>query len=689
MISFRHAAYARFSICDLKSEIPLPGFRSQRGTGHPLSSLRRTCPADTTWPRHKVRNRGGIIFWKCPGIIEVCSVWTRQIPFRVDISGVIEIMGSSLYSRMDTPIRELIQNGHDAIMRRRSRDLMFRGRIDIHQDPIAGTLTFSDDGIGLNAEDAELYLGTLGIGITGLLKGRGSDEQRDSVTGDGNYLIGQFGIGLFSAFMLADRLVVESRREDCSEGVRWEAGPGTSIQLSSCERTDVGTSVCLYLKPHFRVMAESAEPLEAAIRRYADFLTIPIHLNNSPARVNVINVAWFEPSPDSEAIELELANYFNESPLDVIPIRIEKPAAIAGALYISPQRTPGFADEATVAVTVRRMVISRQVRDLLPPWAGFLRGVLELEECSPTASREELVRDDHFQMVRSALEEFLFTHLEKMSEEEPHRLEAIVNWHRYVLAGAALAEPRLRTLLSQVYRFKTSRGALLFGEILNLSAADALHESEADHVVWYNADRRQERYLDDVFASNRTPCVHVFRSFEESLLASMISDNHSEQIDLRPATASSPNFATSVMGMVDLEEASESWTDFLRSTNTRVMIASFHPGLPVVAFLNERYELAQTFEELRKDGDIPKGFQRLIDAHFRQAPTGQNEVILNRDHRLVQRALKKGPRSPLASVLRLLVLNALNSAGAGRGKEAAQVENEDLDWIADALWGQD
>ena len=99
--------------------------------------------------------------------------------------------------------------------------------------------------------------------------------------------------------------------------------------------------------------------------------------------------------------------------------------------------------------------------------------------------------------------------------------------------------------------------------------------------------------------------------------------------------------------------------------------------------------LAQTFEELRRDGDIPRGFQRLIDAHFRQAPTGQNEVILNREHRLVQRAFRQGVRSPLASVLRMLVTNALTSAGAARGKEAADVQMEDLDWIADALWGQD
>ncbi|RLT03730.1 MAG: hypothetical protein DWI22_17860, partial [Planctomycetota bacterium] len=513
--------------------------------------------------------------WYGCGQREVQSVWTRQIPFRVDIAGVIEIMGSSLYSRVDTPIRELIQNAHDAIMRRRSRDLSFHGRIDIQQHAADGTLTFSDDGIGLNADDAEQFLGTLGIGITGLLKGRGSDEQREAINGDGEHLIGQFGIGLFSAFMLADRLVVESRREDCVEGIRWEAGPGTSIQLSSCDRVEVGTSVRLYLKPQFRFMSELAEPLEAAIRAYADFLTVPIHLNGAGARVNVIHVAWFDPTPDPEALELELANYFNESPLDVIPIRVEKPASIAGALYISPQRTPGFADDSTVAVTVRRMVISRRVRDLLPPWATFLRGVLELEDCSPTASREDLVRDDRFQIVRSTLNEFLFMHLEKMADEEPSRLEAIVNWHRYLLAGAALEEPRLRELLAKVYRFRTSRGALLFDELLQKSMADGLHETNAEFVIWYNADRRQERYLDDVFAANPVPCVHVFRSFEENLLAAMISDHPEQEIDLRPATPSSANFADSVMGMNELEDAPATWADFFRTTKARVLMASF------------------------------------------------------------------------------------------------------------------
>jgi molecular chaperone HtpG len=96
-----------------------------------------------------------------------------------------------------------------------------------------------------------------------------------------------------------------------------------------------------------------------------------------------------------------------------------------------------------------------------------------------------------------------------------------------------------------------------------------------------------------------------------------------------------------------------------------------------------------TFDDLKKDGAIPSGFQRMIDTHFSSAPTGQNEVVLNRNHTLVGRALTQSHRSPLASVLRLLVQNALNTAGATTNQESRQQQTDDLDWIAEALWGRD
>ena len=616
--------------------------------------------------------------------------WTRRIPFQVDVAGVIQIMGTSLYSRHDAPLRELIQNAHDAVLRRRQLDLSYKGRIDIRQDKAHRTLTFSDDGIGLSPDEAEKYLGTLGIGVTGLLKGHHPDSETADVVGSGDGLIGQFGIGLFSAFLLAERLVVESRRSDCADGVRWSAGEGTEIELSSIDRTSPGTTVTIHLKPRFQAWAEDPNLVEAAVKEYADFLPIPIFLNDQPTRLNVIQVAWFEPSPDREAIELELQGYFHETPLDVIPIRVERQGGAFGALYVTPQRTPGFGGEPVVTTTIRRMVISRHTTDLLPMWASFLRGVLEVGECVPTASREDLVRNDAFQRVRGQLEDVLFAHFERLADKQPDAFHAIIAWHRYTFAGAALNDVRLRRLLSRTYRFPTSHGLLTFQEIHARSPADPLFETAHDVVVWYNTDRRQERWMNSLFAGQDAPCVHTVRSFEESLLAAFLGDvsEQGERVTLRTSSPGSPGFASQILGVSDVTDAPPEWQEFFAANEASIMTASFRADQPVLAFLNEKHELRNTYDELRKQGTVPSGFQRLIDAHFDQTEQSRHEILLNRDHRLVGRALSQRPGTPLASVLRLLVLNALTAAGAAPPRQAQQEIGSDLDWIAEALWGR-
>lgn len=612
-------------------------------------------------------------------------VQEKRIQFKVDIANIIAIMGQSLYSRIETPVRELIQNAHDAILRRRQTEVDFRGRIDIFQDAEAGTLTFVDNGIGLTAEEAEKYLGTLGIGITGLLKGRGQEEQRAKVEGSDSGLIGQFGIGLFSGFMLAERMNVESLSARDQAAILWSAGLGTEIILRQSERDAIGTKVELKLKEDCLELATNDELLERVIKEFADFIDIPIHLNGSEARINLINAAWLEQTPDQENVELELAAYFNEHPLDVISIRREKPISVAGAIYVSPQRTPGFDDQATVAVTVRRMVISRHVQDLLPPWGTFFRGVLELHDCSPTASREDLVRDARFEAVQAVLEELLYEHLEKLAKENPGLAQAIVETHRHTFAGAAHAHPRLRQFLSTVYPWTTSKGRMTFQEILKSSPANPLFEADADVVVWYNADRRQERWMNDLFSEQDTVCVHCARSFEETLLAAMVGDVESEMVQMRMATLSSPNFGKSILGIQDVEDAPENWQSFFEETGAEVKLAEMDSPQPAIAFLNERYELLQSIEDLKKTGSIHVGFERLIDNHFRDAPAGRNEVVLNSNHQLVRTVLKHSPSHPLASVLRIVLVNVLNSAGASIGPALQKQQRDDLNWIAEAL----
>ncbi len=613
------------------------------------------------------------------------SGWSKRVPFQVDVGGIIQLMGESLYSRPEVAIRELIQNAHDGIMRRRAVEIRFQGRIDLRQDREAGIVEVADDGIGMTAEEAETYLGTLGLGLSGWIK-RGGGEAPGAAN-----LIGQFGVGLLSGFLLAERIVVLTRHRDRQEAVRWEAGSGTEIELAAAERENCGTTVRLHLKRECAAYAQDEELLESVIRRYADFLPVPIFLNDGVRRVNVATASWLAPTADRHALEMELESYFGETPLEVIPLRLEKPLPIRGALYATPQRTPGFTDVPTVTVTVRRMVISQRLQGLLPEWASFLRGVVELPDCNPTVSREDLVRDARFAWVQDELDQAIFKHFERLAEEDPKRWETLIAWHRYLLAGAALAHERLRELLRRSYRFSTSQGPLTFDEILPRSRASAIAEGEADYILWYNPNRHQESWMNALFLEYAAPCVHTLRSFEETLLALMAADTQSEgsRIEARIAGPSSPDFARSVLGMGDVGDAPQHWQEFLGSDRVRVLVGRFAPRVPVMAFLSERAELYKTFEELKKSGNVPAGFQRLIDAHFSSDVPRPNEVVLNMDHRLIGRALEQSPGTPLASVVRLLVGKALATAGWVPDPTTFRREEEDLLWIAEALWGRD
>ena len=178
--------------------------------------------------------------------------------------------------------------------------------------------------------------------------------------------------------------------------------------------------------------------------------------------------------------------------------------------------------------------------------------------------------------------------------------------------------------------------------------------------------------------------------FEESLLGAMLADegDSGKRVALRTASPGSHGFAELILGIRDMVDAPPEWQEFLGQSDAKVMVASFRKDQPVMAFLNEKHDLQATFEDLRKTGVVPAGFQRLIDNHFEVADTGRHEILLNRDHRLVGRALSQKTGVPLASVLRLLVVNALNNAGAAVKRESQKEMMDDLDWIAEALWGR-
>lgn len=599
----------------------------------------------------------------------------KRIPFKVDIAGVIEILGRSLYSRRDTAVRELIQNAHDAIMRRRLDELQFFGEIRLRQDAVSHTLTIHDDGIGLTFEEAEQYLGTLGVGLSRLVR-------RNAGAQDATGIIGQFGVGLFSAFLLADRIEVVSRKSHEVPGVRWIAEPAEGIQLGESDVRELGTTVTLHLSEPARVFASSDELLKETVRHYADFLGVPIFVNDDTQRANLVNVSWLEASPDPEVVSMDLEQHFDEAPLDTILIRRERPCAIQGALYITSARTPGFSGRPLVTVTLRRMVINRRLDGLIPEWGHFYRGVLELPEMTPTASREDLVRDESFERLRANLEQLLLERLFELGEKDRGRLQSILNWHRYTFAGAALDVPPLRKLLEQHYLFQTSQGPLSFRKL-----SEAVKQAGAGSRIWFNTARGREAWINRMFSGLPVPCVQALRTFESALLEALADDARAggDQLEVRPADPGDDDFLTFVLGGGRFEPLDDGWEQFFAPFRCSVETGEWRGDEPVLAFLNEKLQTRRDFDEIKADGKLPAAFAGIIDRHLGRDTGERHRLLLNRKHELVRGALEGGAHAPLASVLRTLAYHAFLTAGLAPRDEEQRTLRHDLEWIAETV----
>lgn len=194
---------------------------------------------------------------------------TRNITMQANFDGLIRLLADGLYSTSDIFIRELIQNGHDSIIRRMEHnESAFHGEIDVTYDVIEKSITFTDNGIGMDERDIIEFLST--IGSTGTGKSRGELEAALSEN-----LIGQFGIGMLSSFLVANKVRVHTRKLGCEHAYEWINMGSTQCLLTIIERQKIGTSVTVFLRPDFTYLLDRKK-LAEIITRYCDFITVPI-----------------------------------------------------------------------------------------------------------------------------------------------------------------------------------------------------------------------------------------------------------------------------------------------------------------------------------------------------------------------------------------------------------------------------
>ena len=386
--------------------------------------------------------------------------------FTAEVGRLLDLVVHSLYSEREIFLRELVANAADAIDRRRflaltdpAMALAEGGKVQIIPDKAGRLLTIADDGVGMNRDELASQLGTIARSGTRAF----GDELAAAKPEDRPSLIGQFGVGFYSSFMVAERVEVLSRRPDSTEAWLW-ASDGQGFSLSPGERESAGTSVMLFLKPDCAEFLDPAN-LEAIVRRWADHISVPITVRRDGKDLAANEGVALWRKPRSEISEQSYNAFYRhlghlfDTPTATIHWHAEGTLEFAALLFIpaTPPLDLFEQDRRThVRLHVKRMFITDQA-DLLPPWLRFIQGVVDTEDLPLNVSREMLQSTPVLPRIRKALVNRVLTEL-KTRAREAAEYEKI--WENFgaVLKEGVWEDNEHHKELAELLRFRSTHG---------------------------------------------------------------------------------------------------------------------------------------------------------------------------------------------------------------------------------------
>ncbi|MDP2506691.1 MULTISPECIES: molecular chaperone HtpG [unclassified Oceanobacter] len=428
----------------------------------------------------------------------------ETLGFKTEVKQLLHLMIHSLYSNKEIFLRELISNASDACDKLRfealQNDALFEGQselaVHIDFDADARTLTITDNGIGMNRDDVINHLGTIAkSGTAEFLGNLTGDQKQDS------QLIGQFGVGFYSAFIVADNVVVETRRagEAADQGVRWESAGEGDFSLEPIDKPERGTKIILHLKADEAEFADNYR-LRSLIKKYSDHIAVPVFLppeisaddeaedseaSKAPEAVNQAKAMWTRSR--SELTDEEYQEFYKHishdwnEPLTWMHNRVEGKLDYTSLLYI-PSKAPfdmWNRDSARgLKLYVQRVFIMDDAEQFLPLYLRFVKGVLDSNDLSLNVSREILQQDKQVDSMRSALVKRILDTLTKLAKNDSEKYQTFWNEFGDVLKEGPAEDNGNKEKIAALFRFATSTSE---GEAQTVSLADyvaRMHEGQ-------------------------------------------------------------------------------------------------------------------------------------------------------------------------------------------------------------------
>ncbi len=349
-----------------------------------------------------------------------------SVAFRAEVRQLLDILARSLYTDREIFLRELISNASDALSRVQFEMLTNREVLDsdaelaitLTADKDARTITIKDSGIGMTREEMIENLGTIAqSGARAFLQK--ARENKQSATD----IIGQFGVGFYSVFMVADKVTVTSRsfRPD-AEAAQWEATGDDTFLIGSSDRTERGTTIVLHLKEDAEEFANTWR-LEQTIKRHSDFVSFPIYIEERS--VNQQQALWRRPPREVEAEQYpafyKQLTFDMDEPLMHIHLSTDVPVDLHAILFVPAQRERGLIErriEGKIKLYSRKVLIQEENKNLLPAHFRFIEGVVDSEDVPLNVSRESVQTSPVMQRISKSLTGRLIRELDDLAEKD-------------------------------------------------------------------------------------------------------------------------------------------------------------------------------------------------------------------------------------------------------------------------------
>ncbi|XP_030067603.1 heat shock protein 75 kDa, mitochondrial [Microcaecilia unicolor] len=482
--------------------------------------------------------------------------------FQAETKKLLDIVARSLYSEKEVFIRELISNGSDALEKLRHQ-LMAAGmtlpELEIHlqTDNEKGTVTIQDTGIGMTEEELVSNLGTIARS--------GSKAFLDALqnqTEAGSKIIGQFGVGFYSAFMVANKVEVYSRSlEDGSLGYKWSSDGSGVFEIAEASGVRTGTKIVIYLKEDCKEFARE-DRVKEVVTKYSNFISFPVYLNGR--RVNTLQALWMmDPKEIGEWQHEEFYRFIAQSydkPRYILHYKTDAPLNIRSIFYI-PEMKPSMFDVSKemgscIALYSRKVLIQTKATDILPKWLRFLRGVVDSEDIPLNLSRELLQESALIRKLRDVLQKRMIKFFMDQSKKDPEKYAKFFDDYGLFIREGIVTTPEQEVMedIGKLLRFESS--ALPAGQqtslmeyasrmkpgTRNIYYLCAPNRHLAEHSPYYEAMKQKDMEVLFCYAQFDELTLLHLREFDKKKLISVetdiVVDHYKEEKfqDSRPAT---------------------------------------------------------------------------------------------------------------------------------------------------------